>query len=84
MPAAGDAISPTVIGFVADLTGVQGADGKIIPNRTAGFLAVSGMILLGGVLWMIGAKHLARDTANAPHRTFSHDPPVTSGWSAAR
>ena len=64
----GDAFSPTVIGFVSDITGVAGPDGKIIPNRTAGFLAVSGMILVGGVLWLLGTKFLARDTANAPHQ----------------
>ena len=66
--ALGDALSPTLIGFVADVTGVSGPDGKTIPNRTAGFLAVSGLILLGGLFWLIGTKFLARDTANAPRQ----------------
>jgi MFS family permease len=57
----GDAFSPYVIGFIKDAT-----PGDPIRKFNAGFLAVSVMILLGGVLWIIGAKFLARDTANAP------------------
>jgi MFS family permease len=56
----GDAISPTVIGWIADVTGEPGKK-----NMTAGFLAVSTMILLGGLLWVLGARYLAADTANA-------------------
>jgi MFS family permease len=58
--ALGDAISPLVIGTVADLFAVEGKK-----NLHAGFLCVSFMFLLAGVLWMIGARYLARDTANA-------------------
>ena len=32
-------------------------------NLNAGFMVVSGMILLGGLLWLWGARYLARDTA---------------------
>ncbi len=59
----GDAISPYVIGLIADAT-----PGNRTQQLNAGFFAVSGMILLGGVLWIIGAKFLARDTANAPRQ----------------
>jgi hypothetical protein len=26
------------------------------------------MILLGGIIWLIGTKYLAEDTANAPYQ----------------
>lgn len=52
----GDAISPAVIGAVADRSDLR-----------TGFLVVSGMMLLGGVLWLWGAKYLAADTDAAPH-----------------
>jgi MFS family permease len=52
--ALGDAISPPVIGAISDRS-----------DMNAGFLAVSFMFLVAGVFWMIGAKFLARDTANA-------------------
>jgi MFS transporter, Spinster family, sphingosine-1-phosphate transporter len=59
----GDAFSPSIIGGIADRYAVDGR-----ANMDAGFLAVSGMILLGGVLWLAGAPFLARDTALAPKR----------------
>lgn len=52
--ALGDAISPPVIGAVAD---------RYDLNR--GFLVVSGAMLVAGVLWLAGIKYLARDTARA-------------------
>ena len=52
--ALGDAISPTLIGFVADLTSLHTA-----------LLLASGFILLGGGLWVLGARHLDEDTATA-------------------
>ena len=55
--ALGDAISPTVIGAIADRT-----------NLKVGFLAMSGMLLLAAVCWTAGAKYLATDTANAEHQ----------------
>lgn len=51
--ALGDVISPMVIGAVADKTG----------SMNTAFLVVSGAILLSGVLWLWGARHLAADTA---------------------
>jgi MFS family permease len=53
--ALGDAISPTVIGYVADRA----------HSLRAGFVVVSVMMLLSGVFWLLGARHLERDTASA-------------------
>lgn len=53
----GDAISPTIIGFIGDLS-----------NMDVGMAVVSFMILVGGILWLLGARHLERDTALAPTR----------------
>lgn len=53
--ALGDAISPFVIGAVGDRAGLQ-----------AGFLVVSGMMLVSGVLWLWGARYVAADTEAAP------------------
>ena len=52
--ALGDAISPTLIGLVSDLSDL----------RTA-FVGVSVLILVGGGLWVAGARHLDGDTARA-------------------
>lgn len=49
--ALGDAISPLVIGFVADLTSLHAA-----------FLAISFLIPVAGILWVLGAKYLDEDT----------------------
>jgi MFS family permease len=57
--ALGDAISPFLVGWIAD-----GFDGRLEP----GFLFVAGFMLLGGVFWLCGARYLERDTAAAPHR----------------
>jgi MFS family permease len=57
----GDAISPLVIGAIADWL----HDGTR-KNLNAGFLAVSGMILLSAAFWCAGAPFLARDTELAP------------------
>jgi MFS transporter, Spinster family, sphingosine-1-phosphate transporter len=52
--ALGDVISPPLIGWISDLTG---------GNMNAGFGVVSLAIFLSGVVWILGAKHLERDTA---------------------
>jgi MFS family permease len=52
--ALGDAISPPIIGFIADLSDLHTA-----------FLVCSAFILLGGGLWVLGARHLDADTARA-------------------
>lgn len=57
----GDAFSPAVIGIIAHYS-----------NMYVGFLVVSAMILVGGVLWLCGAPYLARDTALAPTRLTSN------------
>jgi MFS family permease len=55
--ALGDAISPPVVGFVADRTSMRFAFG-----------VVSVLMLLGGLLWLWGVHYLERDTALAPTR----------------
>lgn len=58
----GDAISPFLIGLITDHTkSAAHPDG----NMNTAFLAVSAAILLSGVFWMLGARHLGRDTARA-------------------
>src|SRR5579864_95242 len=51
--ALGDAISPILIGFVADKSSLHIA-----------FLLVSILIALGGLVWIWGAKYLQQDTEN--------------------
>lgn len=58
--ALGDAISPWVIGVIADHS-----------NLDAGFLVVSVLVLVGGIFWLWGARYLERDTALAPTRLDS-------------
>ncbi len=58
--ALGDAISPILIGTIADRSSLQFA-----------FLLTTGMIVLGAVLWLAGAKYLDEDTRRA-------DAPATS------
>jgi MFS family permease len=55
--ALGDAISPMIMGLLADAYDMHVA-----------FLFVSFLILLGGLLWLWGARYLARDTELAPTR----------------
>jgi hypothetical protein len=50
--ALGDAMAPPLIGAVADHT-----------NMEIAFLAVTAMMLVAGVLWLLGAKFLPSDTA---------------------
>jgi MFS family permease len=50
--ALGDAISPLIIGFVADLSSLHTA-----------FLGVSLVIPVSGLLWILGARYLDAETA---------------------
>lgn len=52
--ALGDAISPTLIGGMYDLVSLNFA-----------FLVVSGLIIVGGSLWVIGSRFIDADTAKA-------------------
>jgi MFS family permease len=63
----GDAISPPLIGLFNDLFGSHRSD-VWSGNMNAGFLAISGTILLSGLFWIWGARHLDADTALAPGR----------------
>ena len=47
----GDAISPLIIGVIADESSLHTA-----------FLVTSAFILIAGVVWTLGARHLARDS----------------------
>jgi MFS transporter, Spinster family, sphingosine-1-phosphate transporter len=58
----GDAVSPSLVGWVTDLAG---------GNMNVGFTAVTVAIALSGVLWIAGAKFLAADTAAAAEITNS-------------
>jgi MFS family permease len=53
----GDAVSPTIIGNIADRWSLD-----------VGFGVVSFTFLVGGVLWLCGTRFLERDTALAPTR----------------
>ena len=53
----GDAISPPLVGAIADHF-----------SLTCGFVAVSMFMLLGGIIWLWGARYLERDTLAAAHR----------------
>lgn len=53
----GDAISPIIIGYVAGKT-----------NNDIGFTVVAFFMLIGGIIWLCGARYLERDTALAPTR----------------
>src|SRR5205814_8516045 len=57
--ALGDVISPLIIGAITDASG---------QNMNLAFLLVSALILVGGVLWLWGARYLERDTKMAPAR----------------
>jgi hypothetical protein len=50
--ALGDAIAPPVLGLVAGHT-----------NMNIAFFALSAMMLVSGVVWLMGAKYLPADTA---------------------
>lgn len=56
--ALGDAISPPVIGLINGYTG----------DMTFGFLTVSFACLLASIFWLLGIRHLQRDTELAPTR----------------
>ena len=62
----GDAISPPIVGAMADQSRRMG----VAPRNAldAGFVAVSLLLLVGGALWLLGARHLQRDTQAAAHQ----------------
>jgi MFS transporter, Spinster family, sphingosine-1-phosphate transporter len=53
----GDATSPPLLGNIIGHFGWNGA-----------FLTVTAVTAAGGLVWLFGARYLAEDTANAPHR----------------
>jgi predicted MFS family arabinose efflux permease len=53
----GDAISPFLIGAIADRS-----------SLAVGFLVVSLFMFLGGIIWLFGMRHLEPDTAAARHQ----------------
>jgi hypothetical protein len=69
----GDVISPPVLGLLI---------GK--ENRyELGFIVVSVTVLIGGLFWLLGMRHLARDTALAPHRLGGEEKPAGGEPSAS-
>lgn len=58
----GDAISPAIIGRVCD--GTRSPTHPKGDMNTA-FLIVGGAMVVSAVFWLLGARHLARDTARA-------------------
>jgi MFS family permease len=60
----GDAISPPLIGMVADFF----RDGGAAHGLNMGFAVTTGLMVVGGVTWLIGAKHLKEDSDRAPTR----------------
>lgn len=69
----GDAASPPLIGKIADMTASPTNPSH---GLNVAFTVVSVFILLGGVLWLWGAKYLGDDTANAPHQ-LDHSGPLS-------
>lgn len=55
----GDVISPLVIGAITDACG---------KNMDPALILVSVLVLAGGLVWIWGARYLARDTELAPRR----------------
>ena len=53
----GDVISPPIIGAISGRWG-----------KPAGFEVVAAFLVLGGLLWLWGARHLKHDTEVAPQR----------------
>jgi MFS family permease len=60
----GDVISPMIVGLVSDKYSMNTA-----------FLGVGLMFLVSAAFWLVGAKHLATDTALAPGRLAMRTPP---------
>lgn len=62
--ALGDVPSPLIIGLITDRFGGPSHD------MTVAFRAVAALFLLSGVLWLLGARYLARDTERAEGRVI--------------
>jgi predicted MFS family arabinose efflux permease len=81
----GDAVSPTIMGAMAGLAKKIAASGSVpdglaqVIGRREGMdfsIAVTSLfLLLAGVLWLMGARHLARDTELAPTRVARRSVP---------
>jgi predicted MFS family arabinose efflux permease len=65
--AAGDAISPALIGLIAGLPGITIGSVEF-RGMELGFIVVSFTVLIGSILWIWGAHYLERDTELAPTR----------------
>jgi hypothetical protein len=59
--ALGDAISPLLIGIVADARARGGASEAAALQ--SGFLLVAMAMIVAGICWVIGARYLDKDTA---------------------
>ena len=63
----GDAISPFLIGVIADRCALH-VGGMVLSGLNLGFVVVSAFMFLGGILWLLGTRHLERDTLAAPNQ----------------
>jgi hypothetical protein len=63
--ALGDAISPPIVGIFAGRKDLVFFGQSGLP---AGFLFVSILMMVGGLLWLWGTRYLEKDTALAPTR----------------
>lgn len=59
--ALGDAVSPAIIGLIADYS-----------SKGTAFFVTSILVAVGGVIWLCGIPYLQRDTALAPTRISSN------------
>lgn len=61
----GDAISPPIVGAISDFA----KNVLQAPNSLAyGFVVVSALLVVGGILWLWGTRYLQHDTEAALHR----------------
>jgi MFS family permease len=86
--ALGDAVSPALVGLISDSAKLlSNAKPAWMSDRVAvilseyrglnaGFLFVSFMTLVGGAIWLWGARYLERDTELATQRLGSNPPPI--------
>jgi MFS family permease len=65
----GDAVSPWIIGLIARYSAEM--RGMSQPDMDTGFIVVSVLVLVGGLVWLAGTPFLGRDTDRAPERLNS-------------
>jgi MFS transporter, Spinster family, sphingosine-1-phosphate transporter len=69
----GDVVSPVLMGWIWDMRSLERSTA-----RNLALVVVSIVVLLGGVLWLWGARYLKRDTELAPTRIGPQEVPAVS------